>query len=229
MSGNGSEGPEVSNTGGSAGEPARPDTDLPTVSDTGNHGPQSGEWAARLPVPGQTWGRYLIEKQLGSGGQALVFQAFDRFGVAGHVVLKVPRRPVPPAADQAWSSSETEPLAKLDHSNIVRVLDAGCVDGVPYVATELVEGLPLDEHVKNHSLAHNGTALADPTGQRAGPRSRPGGYSPGHQAAKHRHHIQGSPADRRFRDRLACERLPAGTRRQFVRHAAVHASRAGSW
>lgn len=98
--------------------------------------------------PGDHFGKYLVEKRLGEGGQAVVYQAFDRLGAAGHVALKVPLVVVPVEYVEAWTRDEIEPLVKLDHPNIVRVVDGGCVEGVPYVATELVDALPLGAHVK---------------------------------------------------------------------------------
>jgi serine/threonine protein kinase len=100
------------------------------------------------PVPGRPWGKYLIEKRLGSGGQAEVFQAFDQVGTAGHVALKVPRMPIPPQDVQNWVETEAGPLMRLEHPSIVRVVDAGVVGLVPYVAMQLVEGLPLNEYVQ---------------------------------------------------------------------------------
>jgi hypothetical protein len=94
------------------------------------------------------WGRFLIEKVLGRGGQATVLQAFDQVGTAGHVALKVPKRAIPADWLQVWIESEVGTLAKLDHPNIVRVLDAGAVASFPYVATELVDGLPMNEYVR---------------------------------------------------------------------------------
>ena len=51
------------------------------------------------------WGlveKFLIEKQLGVGGQAWVFQAYDQEGIAGHVALKVPRKAVLPERVAKW-------------------------------------------------------------------------------------------------------------------------------
>ncbi len=130
---------------------------LPTASDPASADSQNSRHAVPgenlptdLPSPGQTWGKYLIEKQLGEGGQAVVFQAFDQLGPAGHAALKLPRRRIPSEQFQAWIAGEAEPLVKLDHPNIVRVLDAGCVGDTPYVATQLVLGLPIGSYVKNN-------------------------------------------------------------------------------
>lgn len=100
------------------------------------------------PEAGQTWGKFLIEKSLGRGGQAVVCQAYDRLGPAGHVAFKIPCCHVPASRVEEWIRDEAEPLGRLDHPSIVRVVDVGAVDGVPYVATELIDGLPLNDHVQ---------------------------------------------------------------------------------
>lgn len=140
--------------GSVAGEESDPQPQ--TQSMANGSAPPAGLAAGRptrpraAPAIGATWGKYLIEKSLGAGGQAEVFQAYDRFGAAGHVALKVARGAVPADQVEAWTSAEAQPLVKLDHPSIVRVVDAGCVDGRPYVAMELVDGLPLDAYVQNH-------------------------------------------------------------------------------
>jgi len=104
-------------------------------------------------APGRRWGKFLIEEVLGAGGHAFVYQAYDQLGVAGHVALKVPRGPVAAEAVRDWLAREAKPLTKLAHPHIVAVVDAGCIEGVPYVATALTDALPLGEHVKAHPPA----------------------------------------------------------------------------
>ena len=99
-------------------------------------------------MPSHKWGKFLIEKRLGGGGQAQVFQAYDQLGTAGHVALKVPLERIAPEHVQEWIQTEAGSLVKLEHPNIVRVLDAGVIDGLPYVATPLVDGLTMREHVQ---------------------------------------------------------------------------------
>lgn len=124
------------------------EADVPTYTRAESLDALAGQLGA--PVPGKTWGKYVIEKHMGRGGQAEVYQAYDRYGAAGHVALKVARQRVSPEQAQAWTTAEAGPLVKLEHPNIVRVVDAGYTHGLPYVATRLVEGLPLDACVKAH-------------------------------------------------------------------------------
>ncbi len=119
--------------------------DMPTEM---SGSPQERAERVSGPIPGRPWGRFLIEKRLGGGGQADVYQAFDQVGMAGHVALKVPRSEVPRERMQEWVETEAGPVVKLNHPNVVRVLDCGTVGPYPYVATELVHGLPLNEHVR---------------------------------------------------------------------------------
>lgn len=115
---------------------------------TGDRGGGADEGGAPAPTPGQSWGKFLIEKRLGGGGQAEVYQAFDQMGTCGHVALKVPVGPLPPEQIQRWVDTEAGALLKLDHPNVVQVLDAGRVGRYPYVATELVDALPMNEYVR---------------------------------------------------------------------------------
>lgn len=111
-------------------------------------GDEGGASEGSLPVPGRLWGKFLIEKRLGHGGQASIFQAFDKLGPTGHVALKVPNRPLSERQIRRWMEAEAEPLLKLQHPNIIRVVDAGVINEIPYIATELVGGLPMSEYVR---------------------------------------------------------------------------------
>ena len=122
-----------------------------TVEPTKVLGPGGdGGSGAETPEVGRPWGKFLIEKRLGSGGQANVFQAFDQLGTAGHVALKVPTQPLEARQIQKWLETETGPIAKLDHPNIVSVRDAGAVGNYAYIATTLIAGLPLHEEVRTN-------------------------------------------------------------------------------
>lgn len=85
-------------------------------------------------------GRFEICSVLGRGGFGIVFRAYDTV-VRREIALKVPTDTVffDPEARQRFLR-EAEAAGRLDHPNIVRVLEAGEADGSLYVAFELVDG-----------------------------------------------------------------------------------------
>ena len=96
----------------------------------------------------KTIGRYRIEQEIGRGGMAIVYRAhdphLDRF-----VAIKFIRRGAF-TGDQLETlperfRREARALAKLDHPNIVKVLDYGDQDGATYLVMEYLEGTTLKE------------------------------------------------------------------------------------
>lgn len=91
-------------------------------------------------LTGKQLGRYLIGQQLGSGGVATVYRAYDQ--VQGQTVaLKLL---LPGADDKAYTRFRTEAMTAgaLRHPHIVRILQIGIAPQgeVAYIAMELVEG-----------------------------------------------------------------------------------------
>lgn len=96
-----------------------------------------------LPRVGDRLGRYVVQERLGEGSTAIVFRSFhDALGVP--VAVKVFR---PEAMEQVDFLSEARTLAKLDHANIVRVLDVE-EDPVPFIVFEYVGAMTLEDLVK---------------------------------------------------------------------------------
>jgi serine/threonine protein kinase len=92
---------------------------------------------------GKSLGRYHILEQLGEGGMAIVYKAYDT-RLERDVAIKVIRRGAfpPDQLDHILKRFEREAkaLAKLSHTNIVRVLDYGDYDGAPYLVMEYLPG-----------------------------------------------------------------------------------------
>jgi len=91
-------------------------------------------------LSGRQIGRYLIGRQLGSGGAASVFRAYDQVqGIT--VALKLL---LPGADEKAYSRFRREAnlAGALRHPHIVRILQIGVAPQgeVAYIAMELVEG-----------------------------------------------------------------------------------------
>lgn len=88
-------------------------------------------------------GPYHIEKTLGQGAAAIVYQARHSDGT--RVALKVLHRAA--GADAALREAferEARILLKLNHPGIVRALDAGQIDGHYYMVLTLVNGETLE-------------------------------------------------------------------------------------
>ena len=101
--------------------------------------------ATALPA-GMRLGPYALERVIGSGGMATVYLArradrqFDK-----QVAIKLVNQGL--AASLAGGRFETErqALARLEHANIARLLDAGVSEyGQPYLVMEWVNGVTLD-------------------------------------------------------------------------------------
>ena len=85
---------------------------------------------------GQTVGRYHVLEQLGEGGMATVYKAFDT-RLEREVAIKV----ILSSKQQTQEiirrfEREAKSLAKLSHANIIKVLDYGDHDGSPYLVME---------------------------------------------------------------------------------------------
>jgi len=93
---------------------------------------------------GKRIGPYLLVRLIGSGGMGRVYLA-ERRDVEKTVALKVLDGVVRGTQTRKRFLLERNVLARLDHPNIARFLDAGIrEDGVPYFVMEYVDGQPID-------------------------------------------------------------------------------------
>ncbi|MEM7135818.1 MAG: serine/threonine-protein kinase [Myxococcota bacterium] len=114
---------------------------------------------------GRNFGPYTIVRRLGAGGMAETFEA-TRGGPGGfsqRVCLKLVL-PFYRGREDFLAAFEREArlAAKLRHSNIVGVIDFGQIDGVSYMALELVDGVDLAallDAQPNKRLSHEMVAL----------------------------------------------------------------------
>jgi len=93
--------------------------------------------------------RYQLRGQLGAGGFALVYHAWDA-QLERPVAVKV-LRPAMAALEPvavARFEREAQTLARLDHPNVVPVFDAGEHDGLWYIIMPLVEGGSLEAELR---------------------------------------------------------------------------------
>ena len=98
---------------------------------------------SRIPGPGETFGRYQLERELGHGGMGVVHAALDTV-LGRRVALKI----VAPhlARDEEFRTRfarEAATQARLDSPHVVRIYDHGEHDGILYISTQLVDGVDL--------------------------------------------------------------------------------------
>jgi len=81
---------------------------------------------------------------------------------------------VPSARQLAGLRREIHVLSRLEHPGIVRILDRGALDGLPWYAMELIRGVPLTQYVRTGSAVPTPLDTApDPLGSTAGPAELP--------------------------------------------------------
>jgi tetratricopeptide (TPR) repeat protein len=102
---------------------------------------------------GQRLGAYAIEREIGHGGMGTVYLAHRADAqFEAKAAIKVVRGL---AHDEALRRFDVErrALARLEHPNIARLLDAGTTDdGAPYVVMEHVEGVPITDYCRGRTL-----------------------------------------------------------------------------
>ncbi len=106
----------------------------------------------RGPGPGDTLGRFRLEREIGRGGFGRVFRATD-LELGREVALKLihPERggSTPPSE---WVRREAEAAAQLRHRGIVTLHDAGRWDGGAYLVYELLRGETLASRLLGRRL-----------------------------------------------------------------------------
>ncbi len=100
----------------------------------------------------QIFGKYILEREIGSGGMARVYQGTLR-GAGGfekRLVVKQIRPEL--ASDTAFVQrfvEEAKTAVELSHPNIVPVFELGVEQGVYYIAMEFCEGVTLAELLRS--------------------------------------------------------------------------------
>lgn len=103
-----------------------------------------------LNLTGQTIGRYMVSQELGHGGMASVYLAFDTI-LKREVAVKFIRRTA--FSQEVWVrmlkrfEQEAVALAQLDDEGIVRLYDYGEFEGSPYLVMQYVSGGTLKDRL----------------------------------------------------------------------------------
>lgn len=115
-------------------------------------GPDRKSWFGFGPpvVHGEigTLGRFRILKELGRGGMGAVFLALDT-RLDRQVALKIM---LPGAAENQLAKDrfirEARSAARINHDNVIAILDADEINGIPFIALPFLQGYTLDQFLK---------------------------------------------------------------------------------
>ncbi|MEY2536607.1 MAG: eukaryotic-like serine/threonine-protein kinase [Verrucomicrobiota bacterium] len=106
-----------------------------------------------VPAAGRRIGSYVVIREIGHGGMGTVYLAARADGYfEKQVAIKVLNRGSGSEEVLRRFRAEREVLARLDHPNIARLIDAGTADdGLPYFIMEFVDGTPVTRFVETHA------------------------------------------------------------------------------
>ncbi len=97
-------------------------------------------------------GDYELLREIGRGGMGVVYQARQK-SLRRMVALKIIHGCALASPDQLRRfAAEGQAAANLRHANIVRVLDSGQVEGIPYLAMDYIEGQSLAQCLAHRPL-----------------------------------------------------------------------------
>ena len=105
-------------------------------------------------LEGRAFGAYTLERPLGYGGMGTVWLAHRSDGrFEGQVAVKLLNAALVGHPSEQRFAREGRVLARLQHSNIARLLDAGVeADRQPYLVLEYVRGERIDEYCNQRGL-----------------------------------------------------------------------------
>jgi serine/threonine protein kinase len=110
------------------------------------------------PLLGTRIGPFELVERIAEGGMGTVYRARRSAGdFDQEVAVKVLRVGLSTPAMRERFARERQTLARLVHPNVARLLDGGTTEqGVPFIAMELVEGVPLDRACDERALPVRG-------------------------------------------------------------------------
>ncbi|MBI4872005.1 MAG: serine/threonine protein kinase [Candidatus Riflebacteria bacterium] len=93
----------------------------------------------------RAFGRYQVKSELGRGGMAVVYRAFDP-ELGRDVAVKVLGHGHSLTSDEAVERfrREVKAMAVLSHPNILRIFDGGVEQEQPFLVTELIQGVTVE-------------------------------------------------------------------------------------
>jgi eukaryotic-like serine/threonine-protein kinase len=104
---------------------------------------------------GRRVGAYKIVQRIGRGGMATVYlasRADEQYEKQVAIKILLPELDSDDLLRRFRNERQT--LAKLDHPNIVKLLDGGTTEeGLPYLVMDYVAGAPVDKYCDSHKLS----------------------------------------------------------------------------
>ena len=103
---------------------------------------------------GRQLGPYFIEREIGSGGMGVVYEAMRvDGGFRKRVAIKILRHDLSSKLFLARFDSERQILGRLEHPHIASIFDGGeTPEGDPYFVMEYVDGVPITQYAETHEL-----------------------------------------------------------------------------
>jgi non-specific serine/threonine protein kinase/serine/threonine-protein kinase len=98
-------------------------------------------------------GRFRLARKLGEGGMGEVWVADQTEPVERQVAVKVIKAGVGSARQLDRFDHERQTLARMDHPNIGKVLDAGVDHARPFFVMELIDGAPITRYCDDARLS----------------------------------------------------------------------------
>jgi WD40 repeat protein/serine/threonine protein kinase len=103
---------------------------------------------------GEKIGRYKLRERIGEGGYGVVYAAEQEEPIRRRVALKVIKLGMDTRSVIARFEAERQALARMDHPNIAKVLDAGSTEsGRPYFVMDLVRGVRFTDYCDQNTLS----------------------------------------------------------------------------
>lgn len=103
-----------------------------------------------MPTPPSVIGKYQVEAEIGRGGFAVVYRAFDPT-LKRHVAIKTPHASLIDQETGDRFLREAQLAASLSHPHIITIYEVGDAQGMPYIAMELLNGATLHEWLREQA------------------------------------------------------------------------------
>ena len=94
-------------------------------------------------------GHYLLHERLNRRGMSIVNRATDERDGSTCAIKTIPSAQMHDLGTVARFRREMELVGQLSHPNVVKFLESGDINGVPYIAMELLSGCDLSELVEH--------------------------------------------------------------------------------